>query len=64
VSVADAHPGDGKRFVVRADERLATYVEATSDQDLKKAIMVLKSVIELHHANSITQTSSGKSIET
>ena len=28
--IADAHRGDGKRFVVRADERLTTFVEADS----------------------------------
>jgi len=28
--IADAHRGDGKRFVVRADERLTTFVELES----------------------------------
>ena len=27
ISVADAHRDDGKRFVVRADEKLAAFVE-------------------------------------
>ena len=27
IFVADAHRGDGKRFVVRADEKLAAFVE-------------------------------------
>jgi hypothetical protein len=26
IFVADAHPGDGKRFVVRADEKLTAFV--------------------------------------
>jgi hypothetical protein len=28
--IADAHRGDGKRFVVRADEKLAAFVELES----------------------------------
>jgi len=28
--VADAHHGDGKRFVVRADEKLSAFVELES----------------------------------
>jgi hypothetical protein len=28
--VADAHRGDGKRFVVRADEKMAAFVELES----------------------------------
>jgi hypothetical protein len=28
--IADAHRGDGKRFVVRADERLAAFIELES----------------------------------
>jgi hypothetical protein len=27
IFVADAHPGDGKRFVVRADEKLTAFLE-------------------------------------
>jgi hypothetical protein len=30
VSIADAHRGDGKRFVVRADEKLTVFVELES----------------------------------
>jgi hypothetical protein len=30
IFVADAHRGDGKRFVVRADERLTAFVELES----------------------------------
>jgi hypothetical protein len=30
VFVADAHRGDGKRFVVRADEKLTAFVELES----------------------------------
>jgi hypothetical protein len=30
IFVADAHRGDGKRFVVRADEKLTTFVELKS----------------------------------
>ena len=33
--IADAHRGDGKRFVVRADEKLSAFVE------LEAAIRVL-----------------------
>ena len=28
--IADAHRGDGKRFIVRANEKLATFVELES----------------------------------
>jgi hypothetical protein len=28
--IADAHPGDGKRFVVRADEKLTAFLELES----------------------------------
>jgi hypothetical protein len=28
--IADAHRGDGKRFVVRADEKLAAFMEIES----------------------------------
>jgi len=34
--IADAHPGDGKRFVVRADEKLTAFVE------LEAAILQLR----------------------
>jgi hypothetical protein len=34
--IVDAHPGDGKRFVVRADEKLSAFLE------LESAIRVLK----------------------
>jgi len=30
ICVADAHRGDGKRFVVRADEKLTAFVELES----------------------------------
>ena len=30
IFVADAHRGDGKRFVVRADEKLTAFVELES----------------------------------
>ena len=30
ICIADAHQGDGKRFVVRADEKLAAIVELES----------------------------------
>ena len=30
IFVVDAHRGDGKRFVVRADEKLTTFVELES----------------------------------
>ena len=30
IFVADAHRGDGKRFVVRADEKLTTFMELES----------------------------------
>jgi hypothetical protein len=35
IFVADAHPGDGKRFVVRADEKLAAFVQLESQLALK-----------------------------
>jgi hypothetical protein len=28
--IADAHPGDGRRFVVRADEKLTAFLELES----------------------------------
>jgi hypothetical protein len=31
IFVADAHRGDGKRFVVRADDKLTAFVELESD---------------------------------
>jgi hypothetical protein len=31
IFVADAHRGDGKRFVVRADEKLAAFLELESE---------------------------------
>jgi hypothetical protein len=30
IFVADAHRGDGKRFIVRADEKLTAFVEIES----------------------------------
>jgi len=30
IFVADAHRGDGKRFVVRADEKLTAFIELES----------------------------------
>jgi len=30
IFVADAHPGDGKRFIVRADEKLTAFLEFES----------------------------------
>jgi hypothetical protein len=39
--VADAHRGDGKRFVVRADEKLSAFVELESaiiNQNPAKAV--------------------------
>ena len=32
---ADAHRGDGKRFIVRADEKLTTFVELKAAVQLK-----------------------------
>jgi hypothetical protein len=37
IFVADAHRGDGKRFVVRADERLTAFVELESTIPRPKA---------------------------
>jgi hypothetical protein len=34
--IADAHRGDGKRFVVRADEKLTAFVELESQLAVKK----------------------------
>ena len=39
--VADAHRGDGKRFVVRADEKLSAFVELKSTVRLKNSIDIL-----------------------
>jgi hypothetical protein len=33
--IADAHRGDGKRFVVRADEKLTAFVEVESQLAVK-----------------------------
>jgi hypothetical protein len=48
-------------------ERMKSWLHSsgsrTGDQCLKEAVMVLKSVIELHRANSITQTSPSKNLE-
>jgi hypothetical protein len=33
--IADAHRGDGKRFVVRADEKLTAFVELESQLAVK-----------------------------
>jgi hypothetical protein len=30
IFIADAHPGDGRRFVVQADEKLTAFVELES----------------------------------
>jgi hypothetical protein len=34
--IADAHRGDGKRFVVRADEKLTAFMELISDSRLRR----------------------------
>ncbi len=38
--IADAHRGDGKRFIVRADEKLAAFLELES---ANRAVSPLKS---------------------
>jgi len=40
--VADAHRGDGKRFVVRADEKLAAFIEELESQLVIKGMMSRK----------------------
>jgi hypothetical protein len=35
--IADAHRGDGKRFVVHADEKLTTFVEVASTEPTSEA---------------------------
>ncbi len=35
IFVADAHRGDGKRFVVRADEKLTAFIELESQLAVK-----------------------------
>jgi hypothetical protein len=35
--IADAHRDDGKRFVVRADEKLAAFIELESRMSKEKA---------------------------
>ena len=41
-AVADAHRGDGKRFVVRADEKLTAFLELESAIDRLQQDEVLK----------------------
>jgi hypothetical protein len=35
--IADAHRGDGKRFIVRADEKLTAFVELQSRLEVAQA---------------------------
>jgi hypothetical protein len=34
--IADAHRGDGKRFVVRADEKLSAFLELESSDSIRQ----------------------------
>jgi hypothetical protein len=43
--IADAHRGDGKRFVVRADEKLAAFVE------LERQVLTVTFYLESIHAD-------------
>jgi hypothetical protein len=48
--IADAHRGDGKRFVVRADEKLTAFMElqaATAGQNPAQAGATAKSYLSL-----------------
>jgi hypothetical protein len=50
IFVADAHRGDGKRFVVRADEKLTAFLElqaATAGQNLAQACATAESYSSL-----------------
>jgi hypothetical protein len=38
ISIADAHRGDGKRFVVRADEKVTAFVELESAIQMDSAL--------------------------
>jgi len=43
--IADAHRGDGKRFVLRADEKLAAFVE------LERQVLTVTFYLESIHAD-------------
>ena len=45
--IADAHRGDGKRFIVHADEILSAFVE------LEREVLTVKFYLESVHADSI-----------
>jgi hypothetical protein len=46
IFVADAHRGDGKHFVVRADEKLTAFVE------LKRQVLTVTFYLESIHDDS------------
>jgi hypothetical protein len=48
--IADAHRGDGKRFVVRADEKLTAFGTGSGDQ---KQVMNRQLLILVDHVRDI-----------
>jgi hypothetical protein len=44
--IADAHRGDGKRFIMRADEKLTAFVE------LEREVLTVTFYLESIHADS------------
>jgi hypothetical protein len=53
IFVADAHRGDGKRFVVRADEKLTAFLELESQLAAKEIVarnFDLREVVLVHSA--------------
>jgi hypothetical protein len=44
--IVDAHRGDGKRFIVRADEKLSAFVE------LERQVLTVTFYLESIHADS------------
>jgi hypothetical protein len=49
VRIADAHRGDGKRYVVRADEKLTAFVglESAPAMNTEKALMLTRKLERL-----------------
>ena len=47
---ADAHCGDGRRFVVRADEKLTAFIELEISDAFRQSIIIQKSEPAPDHA--------------
>jgi len=47
--IADAHRGDGKRFVVRADEKLTAFMELEAAVRSRLDLIVLRITAALSH---------------